>query len=91
MQGQPLVPISRDEFFNEVQAGDLATVWTGTLTGGLSSGLDCDGWETNECEAAGSGFGVAGTVGDLRSIQDWTSSTPDSGSDAKRRLYCIEG
>ena len=91
MEGQPLVPISRDEFFNEVQAGDLATVWTGTSTGGFSSGLDCDGWETIECEAVGSGAFVTGTVGDPRLVQGWTSTIITSDFDAKRRLYCIEG
>lgn len=84
----------RDQFFGvspgpawdenrAIVTGGLAGVWTGTDTGGTSSGVDCDGWtsSTNPDQ------GTAGTVGSNAPL--WLNSSPILCGTFTLHLYCI--
>jgi len=77
----PLAPIAVDEHGVAVAAG--AVVWTGTLTGGIHSATDCQGFTAADST-------VAGTVGITSSVMSWTSAVSTANCASALSLYCIE-
>jgi hypothetical protein len=82
LQTQPTVVIDRDENGHQVPSGSL--VWTGTQSGGSSSGSTCESWQTADGE-------VDGTAGSTALTGQWTlQSEFDTPCGSAFSLYCFE-
>ena len=77
----PLAPITVNEHGVALAVG--AVVWTGTLTGGIHSATDCQGFTAADST-------VAGTVGITSSVMSWTSAMSTANCASALSLYCIE-
>ena len=76
----PLVPIDVNEHGVSLAAGP---VWTGTRVGGQAL-EDCDAWETQDDQ-------IAGTYGDLGATGNaWTEEASAPCRTTQAHLYCIE-
>jgi hypothetical protein len=75
----PLAPI------NVTESGTTPSgrVWTGTVSGGIHSEMDCQGFSTADAS-------VQGTVGSSPSTQNWTDNASPASCQSTGSIYCIE-
>lgn len=72
-------PIDLTESLTPVMA---TAVWTGTTPAGLASGLDCNGWTTQNGEV---------TIGDAAAFtEEWTQQETSGSCADTAQLYCFE-